>query len=80
MNSTTKPEPSTGYRWAVLLFISLAMFGNYYLYDTIAPVADLMKSQLGFTDEHIGLLYSAYSWGAVLILLPGGVLDRKSVV
>ncbi len=77
MNTTTKPEPSTGYRWAVLLFISLAMFGNYYLYDTIAPVADLMKSQLGFTDEHIGLLYSAYSWGAVLILLPGGVfIDR----
>ncbi len=77
MNTTTKLEPSTGYRWAVLLFISLAMFGNYYLYDTIAPVADLMKSQLGFTDEHIGLLYSAYSWGAVLILLPGGVfIDR----
>jgi MFS family permease len=77
MNTTGKPEPSAGYRWAVLLFISLAMFGNYYLYDTIAPVADLMKSQLGYTDEHIGLLYSAYSWGAVLILLPGGVfIDR----
>ena len=72
-----RPEPPPAYRWAVLLFISLAMFGNYYLYDTIAPVADLMKSQLGFTDEHIGLLYSAYSWGAILILLPGGVfIDR----
>ncbi|HXE74086.1 MAG TPA: MFS transporter [Candidatus Xenobia bacterium] len=77
MNTTVRPEPPVGYRWAVLLFISLAMFGNYYLYDTIAPVADLMKSQLGFTDERIGLLYSAYSWGAVLILLPGGVfIDR----
>jgi MFS family permease len=75
--STPRPEPPKWYRWTVLLFISLAMFGNYYLYDTIAPVADLMKSQLGFTDEHIGLLYSAYSWGAVLILLPGGVfIDR----
>ncbi len=77
MNTASQPEPSVGYRWAVLLFISLAMFGNYYLYDTIAPVADLLKSQRGFTDEHIGLLYSAYSWGAVLILLPGGVfIDR----
>ena len=72
-----RPEPPAGIRWAVLFLISLAMFGNYYLYDTIAPVADLMKSQLGFTDEHIGLLYSAYSWGAILILLPGGVfIDR----
>ena len=77
MNAASRPEPPVGYRWAVLLFISLAMFGNYYLYDTIAPVADLMKSQLGFTDTDIGLLYSAYSWGAVLILLPGGLfIDR----
>jgi len=72
-----RPAPPAGYRWAVLFLISLAMFGNYYLYDTIAPVADLMKSQLGYTDEQIGLLYSAYSWGAILILLPGGVfIDR----
>ncbi|MGH9778046.1 MAG: MFS transporter, partial [Candidatus Acidiferrales bacterium] len=56
-----RPAPPAGYRWALLFLISLAMFGNYYLYDTIAPVADLMKSQLGYTDEHIGLLYSAYS-------------------
>jgi MFS family permease len=74
---SARREPSTGYRWLVLLFISLAMFGNYYLYDTIAPIADLLKSQLHFTDEDIGLLYSAYSWGAILILLPGGVfIDR----
>ena len=72
-----RTAPPAGYRWAVLFLISLAMFGNYYLYDTIAPVADLMKSQLGYTDEQIGLLYSAYSWGAILILLPGGVfIDR----
>ena len=72
-----RPEAPKLYRWLVLLFISLAMFGNYYLYDTIAPVADLLKSQLGFSDEDIGLLYSAYSWGAVLILLPGGIfIDR----
>lgn len=72
-----RPQPPKAYRWMVLLFISLAMFGNYYLYDTIAPVADLMKTQLGFTDEHIGLLYSSYSWGAILFLLIGGVIiDR----
>ncbi|HVZ61347.1 MAG TPA: MFS transporter [Terriglobales bacterium] len=71
------PQPSRAYRWAVLIFISLAMFGNYYLYDTIAPIADLLKSQLNFTDQQIGLLYSVYSWAAVIILLLGGVvIDR----
>jgi MFS family permease len=72
-----RPEPPTLHRWLVLLFISLAMFGNYYLYDTIAPIADLLKSQLDFTDEQIGLLYSSYSWGAIIFLLPGGIfIDR----
>ncbi len=72
-----RAEPPRWYRWLVLLFISLAMFGNYYLYDTIAPIADLLKAQLNFTDEHIGLLYSSYSWGAILFLLVGGIIiDR----
>jgi MFS family permease len=68
---------SVGYRWTVLLFISLAMFGNYYLYDTIAPIADLLSSQLGFTNDQIGLLYTVYSIAALIVLLFGGiVIDR----
>jgi MFS family permease len=72
-----RPEPSRGYRWLVLVFISLAMFGNYYLYDSIAPVADLLARDLGFSDADIGLLYSIYSVAAVLVLIVGGVIiDR----
>jgi MFS family permease len=53
------------------------MFGNYYPYDAVAPVADLLSSQLGFTDEQIGSLYSVYSVAAVLVLLAGGyIIDR----
>jgi MFS family permease len=71
------PEPSPLYRWTVLIFISLAMFGNYYVYDSAAPVFDLLSSQLGFTDEQLGLLYSVYSIAAVLVLLGGGyIIDR----
>jgi MFS family permease len=70
-------EPPRSYRWAVLVALSLAMFGNYYPYDAVAPVADLLSSQLGFTDEQIGSLYSVYSVAAVLVLLAGGyVIDR----
>ena len=71
------PAPSPLYRWSVLLFISLAMFGNYYVYDSAAPVFDLLSSQLGFTDQQLGLLYSVYSVAAVLVLLGGGyIIDR----
>jgi MFS family permease len=73
----TRPEPPPYFRWAVLVFVSLAMFGNYYPYDAVAPVADLLATQLGFTDEQIGSLYSIYSVAAVLVLLAGGyVIDR----
>jgi MFS family permease len=71
------PEPTPLYRWTVLIFISLAMFGNYYVYDSMGPVFDLLKSQLDFTDQQKGLLYSAYSVAAVLVLLVGGyIIDR----
>ncbi len=39
-----------------MIFVSLAMFGNYYIYDSIAPIADMLKSELGFSDVNIGSL------------------------
>lgn len=78
MNTENKiTQPSPFYRWMVLFFVSLAMFGNYYVYDSIAPIADLLKSQLGFSDEQIGSLYSVYSIAAIVVLLIGGyVIDK----
>jgi len=77
-NGTLKRnEPSPLYRWIVLIFISLAMFGNYYVYDSIAPIADMLKADLGFTDTNIGQLYSFYSIAAIIVLILGGIIiDR----
>ncbi len=36
-------QPHRLFRWLVLVFISLAMFGNYYVYDCISPLADVLK-------------------------------------
>ncbi len=73
----TKPKPSILYRWIVLIFVSLAMFGNYYIYDSIAPIADMLKSELGFSDMNIGSLNSIYSFAAVFILIISGpIIDR----
>jgi MFS family permease len=77
MTETARPQPSTLYRWIVLVFVSLTMFGNYYVYDCIAPIADLLASQLGFSDANIGLLQAIYSIPNVFMVLVGGVLvDR----
>jgi MFS family permease len=71
------PRPTVLYRWTVLVFISLAMFGNYYIYDAAAPVFDLLSSELGFSDRQLGSLYTIYSIAAVIVLLFGGIIiDR----
>jgi len=77
MADTQRPEPSRPFRWIVLFFVSLTMFGNYYVYDCIAPIADLLTKQLGFSDSNIGLLQAIYSAPNVIMVLVGGyVVDR----
>ncbi len=69
--------PSAAQRWTVLLFVSLAMFGNYYAYDALNPVVDLLREQNGFSYGQIGFLSTAYNIAALLVLLAGGyVIDR----
>lgn len=77
LSAAVRPTPPTMLRWTVLIVLSMAMFGNYYVYDSVAPVADMLKSSLGFTDENIGQLQFFYSIAAAMVLLIGGVIiDR----
>ncbi|HET7441767.1 MAG TPA: MFS transporter [Terriglobales bacterium] len=75
--TVARPEPSRFFRWMVLVFVSLTMLGNYYVYDCIAPIADLLSKQLGFSDANIGLLQAIYSIPNVFMVLIGGyIVDR----
>ena len=76
-SNVLKPEPSAIYRWGILFFVSLAMFGNYYVYDSISPLADLLTKQLHFTDSDIGLLQGIYSFPNVIMVLIGGIIIDK---
>jgi len=70
------PPPAT-WRWGVLVAISLAMFGNYYVYDSVGPLADNLQRLLGFTDTQIGTLNAIYSFPNVVMVLVGGIIvDR----
>jgi MFS family permease len=80
MAEAALPPPPAHYRWSVLVVISLAMFGNYYVYDAISPIADLLKSQLNFSDKNIGMLNAIYSIPNVFMVLIGGIIiDRIGV-
>jgi len=61
----------------VLIAVSVAMFGNYYVYDSIGPVADSLQRLLGFTDTQIGSLNGIYHFPNIVIVLIGGlIVDR----
>ena len=75
MTAPAPPPPLI--RWGVLFFVSLAMFGNYYVYDSIAPLADILRNDLGFTATQVGMLNAIYSAPNIVMVLIGGVLvDR----
>lgn len=77
MPEALRPEPSRLYRWMVLVCLSLAMFGSYYAYDALSPLADVLKQQLGFSDSNIGLLQAIYSFPNIFTVVIGGlIIDR----
>jgi MFS family permease len=77
VDAAARPAPPVIFRWLVLVVISLAMFGNYYIYDSISPLADVLKTQLGFSDSGIGMLNAIYSIPNIIMVLIGGmVIDR----
>lgn len=75
--SSAVASPTALQRWWVLLLVSVAMFGNYYAYDALNPVVDLLRSQRGLDYRQVGMLSTAYNVAALLVLLLGGyAIDR----
>ncbi len=64
-------------KWLVLALASIAIAGNYYAFDSIAPVADLLRTQRGFSQSQIGLLNAVLGLPNIPLSLAGGLLiDR----
>ncbi|HXZ60841.1 MAG TPA: MFS transporter [Steroidobacteraceae bacterium] len=78
------PEPRSAtppFAVQALMFSAAAivMLGNYYGYDSIAPVAEQLARELHFTDTQIGTLNAIYSLPNIFLVVVGGVLvDRFS--
>ncbi|MCF8207020.1 MAG: MFS transporter [Methylotenera sp.] len=73
----SRPAGGPAIAWLVCALIALAQYGNFYVYDSIGPVADLLQQQRGFSDSQVGLLNAIYSLPNVVLILVGGVLvDR----
>lgn len=77
-----KLNESKTMRWVVLIVASFAMATNYYFYDALAPLADLIRMNLGFSSTEYGFFISAYSIPNVFLamaVLGGIILDRIGI-
>ncbi|MBP8994033.1 MAG: MFS transporter [Bacteroidales bacterium] len=62
--------------WVILFLTTLAVGGTYYVYDSISPLQDLLRTELGFTPTQYGFLFSSYSFLNTFLLLAlfGGII------
>jgi MFS family permease len=65
------------YRFTILLFTGAAMYGSYFAYDSIGAIEDSLMAALGVGQSEIGLLYSLYSLGPILLLFAAGMLADR---
>jgi len=77
MEKASTPDQRGMARFLVLVVVSVAMFGNYYIYDSVSPLADVLKTQLSFSDKQIGLLNAIYSIPNIFMVLVGGIIVDK---
>mgnify|MGYP005844556503 CR=1 FL=1 len=79
---SSSDQPTVLRRWTVLLFVSLAMFANYYFYDALSPLKGLIQEKLLWSSTDYGFFMSAYSISNVFLLMAvigGVILDKLGI-
>jgi MFS family permease len=67
-------------RWFVLVVMGLVIFGVYYAYDALSPVADFIMKGINISRAQYGLLFSFYYVPNIIMVLIGGILlDRIGI-
>jgi MFS family permease len=79
MSTSVTPRPSFAAQALMYAAVGAVMLGNYYGYDSVAPVAEQLTRELHFTDTQIGTLNAIYSLPNIFLVVLGGILvDRTS--
>ena len=61
-------------RWLILVLMGLVIFGSYFAYDAVSPVADFIMKGMSISSAQFGLFFSVYSLPNIIMVLFGGIL------
>lgn len=64
-------------RWRVLALIIAAAFISYLLRTNLSVLGEPMFADLGLTNVHLGMAFSAFAAGYALFQIPGGILGDR---
>jgi len=76
MKEETK-ETISRLRWLILVILGLVIFGAYYAYDAVSPIANYIIKGMNISRAQYGLLFSYYSLPNFIMVLVGGILLDK---
>ncbi len=83
MNEIKKAlNESPAARWGILLLASFTMAANYYFYDALSPLQQLLQEKLQFSATNYGFLVSTYSIPNTFLcmaVIGGIILDRLGI-
>jgi predicted MFS family arabinose efflux permease len=77
MENAAPPSDLRRERWLVLALMSILLYGIYYAFNAVVPLADAIIKQFGISRAQYGLLFSYYSVPNFIIVLIGGMLIDK---
>jgi len=68
---------ASGVRWRILALIIAAAFISYLLRTNVSVLGEAMIGDLGLTQVHLGMVFSAFAAGYALFQIPGGILGDR---
>ena len=74
-------ESSTA-RWSVLALVAFTMLCGYFITDVMAPLKNMLETQMAWDSSDYGFFTSAYGWFNVFLLMlifGGMILDKMGV-
>lgn len=82
MNDTLSENRMRYIRWGLLLLVSFVIASNYYAYDAMSSIKEVMQTELNISSTYYGVLVSFYSFPNTFLLMAvfGGIfLDRFGI-
>jgi len=81
-NDAARENTTRLIRWGLLLLVGVVIATNYYAYDAMSSIKEVMQTELGFTSTQYGIIVSFYSFPNTFLLMAvlGGIfLDRYGI-